>query len=998
VSQPSPSPTIDLAALRRQLDGRRGTALWRSLDELAQTPEFLEFLEHEFPRQASGLRTAVDRRDFLKLMSASLGLAGLAACTKQPDELIVPYVRQPEGLVLGEPSLYATAMPLAGYGVGLLAESHEFRPTKVEGNPEHPSSLGGTDAIIQGSVLGLYDPDRSKTIVSAGQIRPWAAFLEAMAAMRTAQLARAGAGLRILTGTVTSPTLAAQLEGLLAQMPGARWHQWEADGRDTVRAGARLAFGDETAVEAVYHLDRARVVLTLDADVCQEGPGRLRYARDLARARRLDGGEDKLRLYALESFPTPTGSVAEHRLPVRSSDVEALARAIAAEAGMPVRRIDHPVVRDHAAFVRAVATDLRRAGARALVIAGDGQPAAVHALAHAFNAFLGAVGTTVELVSAVEARPVDQLASLRELVADMRAGAVQCLVMLGVNPVSTAPVDLEFAKALERVPLRIHLGLYEDETARLCHWHVPALHYLESWSDVRGHDGTVAILQPLIAPLYDGHSAHELVAALAGTTGRSSYELVREHWQRVRPAADFDRQWERWLHDGVVPGTAAAPQAVVLRSDWDRLPLPAPLPPGQLELVLRLDPYLFDGSFANNGWLQELPRPLTKLTWGNAVFLAPATAERLGVRNGQVVELSAGERRVRGPVWIMPGQAQGTVVVHLGHGREHGGELARGHGFDAFALRTTAGLHVVPAATIAATSAIEAVACTQDHHSMEGRPLVRRGTLEEWQAHPDFAQHLSHTPSDEDSMFPPWEYAGHAWGMAIDLSACTGCMACVAACVAENNIPVVGKAQVLHGREMHWLRVDRYFGGSLDAPDIYSQPVPCMHCENAPCEVVCPVNATVHSSEGLNDMVYNRCVGTRYCSNNCPYKVRRFNYFLYQDWQTETFKMARNPDVTVRSRGVMEKCTYCVQRIEEARARAKREGRTIRDGDIVTACQQACPAEAIVFGDLNDPQSRVAALRRDPRNYALLAELNTKPRTTYLAAVTNPNPALTKEA
>jgi len=997
VSEPTPSPSIDLAAIRRRLEGAHGPALWRSLDELAQAPEFAEFLEHEFPRQAAAIHTAVDRRDFLKLMSASLGLAGLSACTKQPEELIVPYVRQPEGLVLGLATSYATAMPLGGYGVGLLAESHEYRPTKVEGNPDHPSSLGGTDASIQGSVLGLYDPDRSKTILSAGQIRPWSAFLDAVTAMRTGQAAKGGAGLRILTGTVTSPTLAAQLGELLRQMPQARWCQWEADGRDTVRAGARLAFGGDTPPQAVYDFDKATVGLILDADVGQEGPGRLRYARDIARARRVERGDRKLRLYAIESFPSPTGSVAEHRLPVRSSDVEALARAIAAAAGLRVRPIDAPVVKQHQAFVKAVGADLRRAGSSAVVVAGHGQPAAVHALAHALNEALGAVGTTVRLSEPVEAGPTDELASLRELVAEMRGGKVDCLVMLGVNPVLTAPVDLEFGKALEQVPLRLHLGLYNDETATLCHWHVPETHYLESWSDVRGHDGVVTILQPLIAPLYDGRTAHEVVAAVAGTSGRSSYELVRDHWKTVRATAD-DATWAQWLQDGIVPDTAAAPVDVRVRGDWDTTPLPAALPPDQLELIFRQDPYLHDGRFANNGWLQELPKPLTKITWANPVFLAPATAERLGVQNKQVVELAVDGRSVRGPVWIVPGQARGSVVVHFGQGRRHGGELARGHGFDAFALRTMAGLHVAAGATVTPTGDITAVACTQDHQSMEGRPLVRRGTLGQWRAHPDFAQHETHVPTADESMFPPWEYSGHTWGMAIDLTACTGCMACVAACVAENNIAVVGKEQILRGREMHWLRVDRYFGGSLDAPEIFAQPVPCMQCENAPCEVVCPVNATVHSSEGLNDMVYNRCVGTRYCSNNCPYKVRRFNYFLFQDWQTETFKMARNPDVTVRSRGVMEKCTYCVQRIEEVRARAKREQRPIKDGEIVTACQQACPSEAIVFGDLNDPQSRVAALRKDPRSYNLLAELNTRPRTTYLAAVTNPNPDLAKEA
>ncbi len=989
-----PHPALDLAAIRARLAAQHGPAVWRSLEELAGSDEFFEFLEYEFPRQAAGIRHAgTDRRDFLKLMSASLALAGLGACTRQPEERIVPYVVQPAAIVLGQALHFATAMPLGGYGLGLVVESHEGRPTKAEGNPAHPASLGASDVAAQGSILGLYDPDRSKVVTSAGQIRTWQGLLDVLGPVREAQRASAGAGLRILTGTVTSPTLAARLRALLGEFPQARWHQWDPIGRHAARAGARRAFGSD--LETHYRFEQAAVIVSLDADFMTFGPGRLRYARDLMRGRRVGGGRAEMnRFYAAESTPTVTGSVADHRLPVRAADVEALARAIAAEVGLAVAPPDAThAATAHRRWIDAVVADLRAHRGASVIVPGDEQPPVVHALAHALNAALGNVGRTVVHTAPVEAEPTDQVASLQALVADMRGGAVSCLLILGANPVYSAPADLDFATALQQVALRVHLGLYADETARLCHWHAPEAHYLESWLDVRAFDGTATIIQPLVKPLYGGRTGAELLGAFAGQPGAPAYDVVREHWQQARPGGDYEGFWQQALQAGVVAGTAAPAATAQLRSDWD----PGPTPSRRdetLELIVRPDPYVHDGQFANNGWLQELPRPLTKLTWDNVATVAPATAERLGVTSEDVVELRFRGRTVRAPVWVTPGQAPGSVGVTLGFGRTHAGRVGTGVGFDAGTLRLAAALHGGDGLEVHPTGTRYTLASTQFHNTMAERPLVRRATLEEWRAHPDFARHQEHAPAADMTLYPPVEFPGNAWGMAIDLGACIGCNACVAACVAENNISVVGKEQVAHGREMQWLRIDRYYAGDLDAPDILHQPVPCMHCEMAPCEVVCPVNATVHSSEGLNDMVYNRCVGTRYCSNNCPYKVRRFNYFLYANWTSETLAMARNPQVTVRSRGVMEKCTYCVQRIERSRARATLENRPIRDGEIVTACQQACPTDAIVFGNQNDPASRVARLKADPRNYALLAELNTRPRTTYLASVTNPNPTL----
>jgi molybdopterin-containing oxidoreductase family iron-sulfur binding subunit len=984
-----PRSALDLGRIRDRLAARGGQGHWRSLEELADSEDFRSFLEAEFPAQASSLAGAVDRRHFLKLMGASLALAGASGCTRQPDEKIYPYVKAPEQIVPGEPLFYATAMPLAGFGTGLLVESHMGRPTKVEGNPEHPASLGATHPYAQASVLSLYDPDRAKVVTYAGEIRPWSAFVTALQERVDSPAKRRSLRLRILTETVTSPTLARQLRGLLGTFRQAKWHQWDPAGNDAARIGARRAFG--RAVGTRYLFDRADVVLALDADFLGGGAGRLRYARDFMSRRRPGAASGAMnRLYVAEPMPTITGAVADHRLPLRADQIEELGLAVARGIKLPGRA---PVgMEPHAKWIAALVRDLESRRGSCLVVAGDDQPPPVHVLAHALNHALANPEGTLVHTEPIEAEPVDQGESLRDLVAAMDAGEVDLLLILGGNPVFDAPADLRFAERLAKVPLRVHLSQYDDETSALCHWHVPEAHFLESWGDVRAFDGTATVIQPLIAPLYEGKAAHELLAALAGQGSAKSYDAVREHWKAVHPDADFERWWRKAVHDGVVPGSAASPIRISVLADWPQMVGLGKPAPESIEIVFRPDASVFDGRFANNGWLQELPRPTTRLAWDNAALIAPATAERLDVANGDVLELSRGELSVRGPAWIVPGHAADSVTVHLGYGRRRAGSVGDGAGFDAYALRTSEAPWLAAGLGIRKTGESHLLVTTQDHSSMEGRNLVRKATLEEYRAHPEFAR--DHEDGHHASLFPAHPYDGYAWGMTIDLGSCIGCNACVIACQAENNIPVVGKAEVAIGREMHWIRVDRYFEGDLDNPAIDHQPVPCMQCENAPCEQVCPVHATVHSDEGLNDMVYNRCVGTRYCSNNCPYKVRRFNFKLWGDWRSEPLKMLRNPDVSVRSRGVMEKCTYCVQRINYARIRAKREDRKIRDGEIVTACQAVCPAEAIVFGDLNDPLSRVSKLKADPRNYSLLGELGTKPRTTYLAAVRNPNPEI----
>ncbi len=1019
------SVPIDIQAVRARLEQQGGPQVWRSLEAVADTAEFKQYLHREFPTNASEWLDPVGRRSFLKLMSASMALAGVTACTVQPTELIVPYVRQPEEEIPGRPLYFATAMSLGGVATGLLVESHEGRPTKVEGNPDHPASQGATDLFAQGSVLTLYDPDRSQAITQLGEIRPWSAVIAAVRGGLSAQSATKGAGLRILTETVNSPSLAAQIQQVLQLQPSAKWIQWEPVSRDNARAGTRTAFGE--FLEPVYDLTKADVILSLDADfLASEGAGNLLYARQFASRRKVDESADNLnRLYVVEPNHSVTGGRADNRLPLKSSQVEAFARAVAQQVGVAGISGAAPAGSDP--FAEAVAKDLVAHRGRAVVMVGDAQPPAVHAIAHALNAAIGAAGATVSYLPTPEAVPSDQNAALRELVTDIEAGRVQMLVIVGeANPVMSAPADFKFAEAMSKVALRIHSGLFFDETATLSHWHVPAAHYLEAWSDGRSFDGTVSIVQPLIQPLYGGKSAHEIIATLSERPERNGYDVVREFWmanraggageagqaggvvpaataaattapaqpaQPASPAATFELSWRKWLHDGFIAGTAFTPAPAVLAPDVATRITTGVAVEG-VEINFRRDETIYDGRFANNGWLQELPKPVTKLTWDNAALMAPSTAEANHLQTGDLIAIAHDGRTLNVPVWITPGHAKDAITVSVGYGRTKAGRVGNGAGFNTYALRGSAAPWF-GAATITKTGDTYDLVGTQDHWSIEGRNIIRSATLEDFKAKPAFAKEMEHLKLDKRiSLYADKEYQGDQWGMAIDMNACTGCSACIIACVAENNIPVVGKLQVSKNREMHWLRIDRYFAGNLDTPDTYYQPMPCQQCENAPCEVVCPVAATVHSDEGLNDMVYNRCVGTRYCSNNCPWKVRRFNFLLFQDWNTPQFKLQRNPDVTVRSRGIMEKCTYCVQRINAARIQSKREDRAIRDGEIVTACQAVCPTGAIVFGNINDPNSQVAKLKASPRNYATLEDLNTRPRTTYLAAVRNPNPAL----
>jgi MoCo/4Fe-4S cofactor protein with predicted Tat translocation signal len=1004
---------LDLATVRASLQNKTGKQYWRTLEELADDPQFEELLHREFPRQASQWDEGVDRRDFLKLMAASLAFAGMSGCGKAPEDHIIPYVKQPEGLVLGKPRYYATAMPFGADAIGVLVESHEGRPTNIQGNPDHPSSLGALNSFVQASILDLYDPDRSQVTSYLGEISSTGAFLEAAQTMAATIKAVDGEGFRILTGTVTSPLLSGQIQALLKLYPKAKWHQWEPAGSDGAREGSKMAFG--RYVNTVYRVEKAGVILSLDADFMASGPGHIRYMKEFYRRRKLDNDTAEMnRLYVVEPTPSVTGATADHRLPLRSSEVGLFARALAAKIGLGgTAELSAPA--QH--WLEAVRAELQKHRGACLVIAGEQQPAEIHALTHAINAALGNVGNTVYYTEPVEATPVNQLESLRQLCTDMSSGAVDTLLIIGGNPVYDAPHDFNFLGNLKKVRTSLHLSSHVDETSEYCQWHIPESHYLEAWGDTRAYDGTLSIVQPLIAPLYTTHSAYEVLAAFSDKPGISAYEAIRERLKSARNGPDFEKYWRKALHDGVVAGTTLPPVTVASAAT---LPATLPVSTQDLEFIFRPDPSVYDGRFANNGWLQELPKPVTKLTWDNAAMVSPKTAESLGLthsvvsRGGEhgqilsnVIDISLSNSKVTAAAWILPGQADGVVVLPLGYGRSKAGYTGSNKGFNAYAVRTSNALWAASGGTIKKTGDSYPMACTQYHFNMEGRKIMASGTLEEFKRNPGFAHEHDEKPPKELSLYKEFAYPGYAWGMAIDLTNCNGCNACVVACQSENNIPVVGKDQVMRGREMHWIRIDRYYtaetatndpstntNDALANPDTFFQPVPCMQCENAPCEQVCPVGATVHSAEGLNDMAYNRCIGTRYCSNNCPYKVRRFNFLRFQDWESPQLKLMRNPEVTVRSRGVMEKCTYCVQRINNGRIEAEKENRPIRDGEIVTACQSACPSEAIVFGNANDANSRVAKLKAQQRNYSILGELNARPRTTYLAAVRNPNPDL----
>jgi MoCo/4Fe-4S cofactor protein with predicted Tat translocation signal len=981
---------------------------WRSLAQVEDRPEFRAAVEREFPEGASELPEGITRREMVTLLGASLSLAGLAGC-RRPVEEIVPYVTAPEEVVPGIPRYYATTMPFGRSAYGLIVESHEGRPTKIEGNASHPSTLGGSSSRVQASVLGLYDPDRSQGVRLKEEPRSWNDFVTAWGELSKAHAADGGASLAVLSESFSSPTLARLVSELRTRFPKLQWATYDAVSDENRLAGLRQATGRD--VDLMLRLDRASVILCLDADPLLTDPEMIRHARGFADGRRAGASGGAMnRLYAVEGVYSLTGAMADHRLRLESRQIARFLAALAARLEAPgTSKAGAEVAGVDPRWIDALAKDLLANRGKGLIVAGERQPPAVHAAVCALNTHLGNTGTTVSYYETRDAA-LPSVSSLASLVAAMQGGTVQTLVILGGNPVFNAPADLDFASALAKVPHTIALGDAVDETSSRAEWHIPRAHYLESWGDARAVGGTLSVVQPLILPLFGGRTAVELLGLMVVDKDRPGYDIVRESWTPVLGEAEFDRKWNRVLHDGLLAGSEFTEVTPTVKGEAFAELAPAAGSPSDLEIVFVPSPSLHDGRFANDGWLQELPDPLTKLTWDNPALLSPGTAETLGLANEEMVRVDYAGRSLELPVWILPGMADRVVALTVGYGRQRAGRVASGVGFNTFTVRASKAAGFDSGVTLTRLGRTYPLSATQDHSSMEGRPLVRESTVAELRSEaaapaPTEGAHPEGTPGalgvypEHTEHFSLWQEhtynQGHQWGMTIDLNACIGCNACMTACQSENNVPVVGKIQVARQREMHWIRVDRYFAGDPSgSPEVVFQPVPCMHCEDAPCEQVCPVAATVHDSEGLNVMVYNRCIGTRYCSNNCPYKVRRFNFFNLTKDTPDILKLAMNPDVTVRARGVMEKCTYCTQRINRAKIDGRLAGRAFRDGDVKTACQQACPAAAIEFGDLKDPSSRVVKAKADRRNYALLDELNTKPRTTYLTKVRNPNPDL----
>ena len=990
---------------------------WRSIAERQGSPKLAAAAQREFPAGASELPD-VSRRSFMQLLGSSAAIAGVAAC-QQPVEQTTPFVRRPEEVLPGVPLHFATAHSLEGFASAMIVESNEGRPTKIEGHPDHYDNRGAVRGYEQAMLLGLYDNDRAKQLKFRGEPLSWMTLLNQFDALATKHAGDGGGRLRFLVEPTTSPLLIELRQKILQKFPQAKFVTYSPLASDGASDGIKLAYG--RPVQARHGLARASVIVSLDADFLGDGPEQLRLSREFAQ-RRIPGGEMN-RLYVVEPTLTVTGMSADHRLRTKAGDVISFLLALATElAGQPSfsalaaalgsSRATGPV---DAKWVKAVAADLVKNRGRSLLIAGRRQPAAVHALVAALNVALDNVGTTVVYGAPLLADADSGMRPLAALAQEIAAGHVDTLIITARNPAYSAPVDLKFDKLLARVPTSVYFTQYEDETAPSCTYVVPAAHSMESWGDVRATDGSVSLIQPLIAPLWKGVQEVDFLASFLGQGDVGAHALLRKSWQAKMstvPGAtgDFDLIWEKWLGDGVIGGTEMAPEAgLTLDSDAIAKSLPgllAAAPKGQgMEIVFAPDYKVLDGRYSNASWLQELPDPITKVTWDNAAYLSPATAKALGVESERdndkfsILSIEYRQNRIEAPALIVPGHADDCITLTLGYGRDGAESVARGIGYNANALRTSDAPWFDRGAQVSLATGMHLFGITQNHWSAEGREPAMEVALKDFEnEHSEFHERIEERRGIPTTIHQPVDYSKeqYRWAMAIDLGKCTGCSACVVACQSENNIPVVGKENVVVGREMQWIRIDRYFSGELEDPEVITQPLGCVHCETAPCEYVCPVNATVHSDEGLNEMIYNRCIGTRYCSNNCPYKVRRYNFLDYTSETPAVRRLGMNPDVTVRSRGVMEKCTYCVQRIERKRIETRVHGRAIQDGELKTACQQGCPSDAIVFGNLNDPQSRVSKLHADPRRYDLLHEVGTRPRTAYLARVRNPNPELAK--
>jgi molybdopterin-containing oxidoreductase family iron-sulfur binding subunit len=977
-----------------ELDGRE---YWRSLGQLADSAEYRKFLLEEYNRGRVEGDNFFSRREFMSLMGASLALAGLAGC-RRPVEKIIPYVSQPEEIIPGVPNYYATSMPFGNSAYGLIVECHEGRPTKIEGNPDHPSTGGRADVLVLASILGLYDPDRSKSVKHSGEEKSYAEFSAFWSELYEQYRANGGNGLAILSESFSSPTLARLKVDFHKRFPGAQWAVYEPLSDENIYKAIKNVSGDD--LRPIYHYDKADVILSLDSDFLQTESENISAARGFAEKRNVTkNGGNMNRLYVVESSYSVTGSMADHRMRLPGSQIGGFLLALPDQLEIENAAINNkPLSRKFdMKWIAALADDLKKAEGNSIITVGRNQPIWVHDLALTINSQLGNIGNTISFKKIQDASIPDR-DSLSDLVEKIDNGSVKSLVILGGNPVYNAPADLDFGSALKKLEHSIHFSGYYDETSAVTEWHIPRAHYLESWGDARAADGTLSVIQPMIEPLFGGISDVEFYNLISSGRDKRGYDITRETWSEIIGGVNFETTWRRVLNDGQLKESSLPDEKFDLKKRGaaiikDIKYTEFKSSKENLELTFQASK-LYDGRYANNGWLMELPDPITKLSWDNAALISPATAKELDLKNGDIIHVSHQSKGLEIPVWVNPGQVDYSLALPLGYGREFAGRIARGVGFDTYKLMDSAAGFMATGASITKTGRRHEFANTQDHNGMEGRPIVREADLLKFKRNPSFAKEIVEHPPLK-SIYPDYDYSqGYQWGMVIDLNACIGCGACTIACQSENNIPIVGKKQVSKGREMHWIRNDRYYVGDADDPQIVHQPVACQQCENAPCEQVCPVAATTHDKEGLNTMNYNRCIGTRYCSNNCPYKVRRFNFFNYVKDMPEVIRMAQNPDVTVRSRGVMEKCTFCIQRLTRAKRKAKDEGRTVRDGEVLTACQQACPADAIHFGNINDPESNVSKLKTNDRNYELLGELNVRPRNSYLAKIRNPNPLL----
>ena len=1039
---------------------------WRSLNQLAETPEVRALIEQEFPNYNPTELATTSRRKLLKIMGASMALAGLGltgGCRRWPKEKLAPHTTSQGNHTPGQVEHYATAMEVGGVAQPLLVASFDGRPIKIEGNPTHPMSwavkdkFGAADAFAQASILSLYDPERSRSVIdrtrdAAGKSSDWAAFGEAaVAAFGRAK--GAGANVAVLAEPMSGPSAAETRKRFQAAYPQAKWYEYEPVSRDNALAGSRLAFGK--AYRSKLDLTKAKVVVSLDDDLLMFHPVHTRHAADWADLRRSGDKGEMSRVYVAETTFSVTGTVADERLPITPDKLFALAQAVAAAAGVANAGTAANLAPNETAWAQRAGADLKKAGKNGVMAAGPAATPVVHAIAHAVNQQIGAVGTTVQLLEDPAGDRPTHLEAITALAKAITSKQVEVLLILGGNPAYDAPMDLHFydggdkdPSILRSVPVTIHLSVYDDETSRACKWHLPMAHYLEAWGDARAWDGSANICQPLIEPLFGGKTAVEVLAIAASEKETTAEAIVRRTWQeQLIKGGDFEKQWRKTLEAGVLENSAfpAATGATLTATTFA-----APAPVSGPFVRFTPDSHAYDGRYANNGWLQETHDPITKLVWDNAAIISKKDADAWGVKQGDVIQLDAAGRSIQIAAFVQPGQPIGVITLPLGYGRTAAGNVGNRLGFNTYHFRQSVDGDVVSGVKVSKVGAHYTLATTMEHHILDefaqknaldqrvggkGKTgyIVREATLAQYKADPRTPHATSHGGVSLQLFNNPSTFnTPNAWGMAVDLNTCTGCNACVVACQAENNIPVVGKDQVMYHREMQWLRIDRYFKGTAPAggtaaddpnPQVVHQPMMCQQCETAPCEQVCPVAATVHDTEGLNTMVYNRCIGTRYCSNNCPYKVRRFNYF---DWHAKDPRISRpapyhgfpdaqqndpaqidpirrlvyNPDVSVRMRGVMEKCTYCTQRLAQAKisrrnaafaANGSEKGsEVVPDGEVMTACAQACATRAITFGNLNDKGGELVKLHKNPRAYEVLAELNTKPRTRYLAKLRNP--------